>query len=319
MANALADSQISPKRPETSGRGFMLSDRKPSALSAGAVVAGIVICVSVIASETPAWQWMYQVWLSNPDNSHGLLVPIFAFALLWLRKELCPTVAGKVTRTAFTLGVALLVGGEAIKCAGIYCRMITLDAMSILPSLAGIVLCCGGWPAVRWAWPSVLFLGFMIPLPSSIGGLLGHALQHIATISSTYLMQLFGMPVISEGNLIFLSHTTLGVAQACSGIRMLISFFALTTALCFVVDRTVWQKLLIWLSAPLIAVLANVLRITATGIAYEFGNARLAELIFHDLAGWLMMPVGLMLLGVELFLLSRILPMGNRRDSRPIA
>jgi len=140
-------------------------------------------------------------------------------------------------------------------------------------------------------------------------------LQQVATVGSTYLMQLLGLPAVAEGNVIFLSESTLGVAEACSGIRMLMSFFALTTALCFVIDRSLWEKCLVWLSAPLIAIVANVLRITATGLAYEFGSAKLADLIFHDLAGWLMMPVGLGLLWLEFLLLS---PCFDRGPTGPV-
>lgn len=289
-------------------------DCKRPSVTVPVVIAGLVLCGSLIANEFRAWQWMCRIWMNNPDNSHGLLVPVFAIALLWLRRAMRPSSEAPISRLAFCLGMALVVSAAAMKCAGIYCRMMTLDAVSILPCLAGIVLCYGGWGAARWAWPSVLFLGFMIPLPMAVGSQLGGTLQRIATIGSTYLMQLLGMPAVAERNVIFLSEATLGVAEACSGIRMLMSFFALTTALCFLVDRTKCEKLLIWLSAPLIAVSANVFRITATGIAYECGSARLAELIFHDLAGWLMMPAGLMLLWLELFLLARILPPIPRVD-----
>lgn len=311
VSKTLYDSNRAPQLLDRSASVF---DHKRSALSLPAVVAGLVLCAGLIASEARAWQWMYRIWMTNPDNSHGLLVPVFAIVLLWLRRELRPSSEAPISTMAFAFGMALVIGAAGIKCAGIYCRMMTLDAVSVLPCLAGVALCYGGWRAARWAWPSVLFLGFMIPLPSAIGGQLGGTLQHIATVGSTYLMQLLGLPAVAEGNVIFLSEATLGVAEACSGIRMLMSFFALTTALCFLADLTMWEKLLIWLSAPLIAVSANLLRITATGIAHECGSATLADLIFHDLAGWLMMPAGLMLLWVELFLLARIHPKTQRGD-----
>jgi len=152
----------------------------------------------------------------------------------------------------------------------------------------------------------VLFLFFMIPLPGFVGGMLSGVLQTIATISSTYLLQTIGIPAVSEGNVIWLTHKPLGVAQACSGLRMLTSFFALSAGMSLVIDRPVWEKCLIALSAPVIAIAANVLRISATAVAYEFGNEKMAELIFHDLAGWLMMPVGLLLLWAELYIISKI-------------
>lgn len=278
------------------------------------VIGGLVICLCLALSEFNATSWMYGIWMTNPDNSHGLLVPFFSAYLLWSRRHMLSPRDGSSSPLAFWMGVALIVAAAALKCTGIYCRMMTLEAASVVPCLGGIALCCGGWTAAKWAWPSILFLVFMIPLPRFLGTQLSGTLQHISTAGSTYMLQLLGIPAVGEGNLIFLSHHSLGVAEACSGIRMLMSFFALTCALCFLVERPIWEKLLIGLTAPLIAVAANLLRITATGIAYEYGNVKLAEMIFHDLAGWLMMPVGLLLLGAELFFIARILPPVEQSD-----
>lgn len=240
------------------------------------------------------------------DNSHGLLVPAFSAWLLWSRRHLILTSNSETTWSAVIVGIGLILTGFAMRSAGIYTRGMTLQSASIIPCVAGIVLCCGGWAGMRWAWPSVLFLGFMIPLPPAVGGLLGSALQKLATIASTFFLQMVGIPAVSEGNIILLTEKTVGVAEACSGLRMLTTFFALATGMSFVVDRPVWEKLVIVLSAPLIAVLANLLRISATAIAFEFGNDEMANLIFHDLAGWLMMPIGLALLSLELFLSSKL-------------
>ena len=146
----------------------------------------------------------------------------------------------------------------------------------------------------------------MIPLPHAVGGLLSGVLQKIATICSTYLLQTIGIPAVSEGNVIWLTEKPLGVATACSGLRMLTSFFALSAGVSLVIERPIWEKCLVALSAPAIAIASNILRISATAIAYEFGNEKMAEAIFHDLAGWLMMPVGLLLLWVELLIVSKI-------------
>jgi exosortase len=146
----------------------------------------------------------------------------------------------------------------------------------------------------------------MIPLPSALGGLLSGSLQTIATISSTFFLQTIGIPAVSMGNVIWLTEKPLGVAQACSGLRMLTSFFALATGVALVIDRSVWVRLVIVASAPAIAIIANILRISATACAYEFGDERIAEMIFHDLAGWLMMPIGLLLLWAEMFVISKI-------------
>ena len=275
-------------------------------LSVGAILGICILCLSFFGSDIPAWAWMYHLWMTSPDNSHGILVPAFAIWLLWHRRDLIPSPVPPVSMAALVLGAALIVAGVAIRCMGIYTRTITIEALSLVPCIAGVVLLCGGWAVVRWAWPAVLFLFFMVPLPGVVGGLLSGVLQKIATISSTYVLQTIGIPAVSEGNVIWLTHKPLGVAQACSGLRMLTSFFALSAGVSLVIERPVWEKCLIALSAPVIAIVANVLRISATAVAYEFGNEKMAELIFHDLAGWLMMPVGLFLLWVELYIVSKI-------------
>ena len=275
-------------------------------LSLGALFGIFVLALSFFVSDIPAWRWMYDLWMTNPDNSHGILVPGFAIWLLWHRRDLFPSPLPHVSLTAVLLGTGLIVAGVALRCAGIYTRTISMQAVSVVPCIAGIVLVCGGWAVVRWSWPAVLFLFFMIPVPGVVGGLLSGVLQKIATVSSTYALQTIGIPAVSEGNVIWLTHKPLGVAQACSGLRMLTSFFALSIGVSLVIERPVWEKCLIALSAPVIAIVANVLRISATAVAYEFGNEKMAELIFHDLAGWLMMPVGLFLLWAELLIVSMI-------------
>ena len=275
-------------------------------ISPGTIAAACVLVLAFFASDTRAWGWLYGQWTTNPDNSHGLLVPAFSAWLLWQRRDQFSFPGPPVSLAAILTGGGLILAGTLMRCVGIYTRTISYEAASILPCVAGIVFICLGWSGARWAWPSLMFLVFMLPIPAAVGGILSGALQTIATISSTFILQTIGIPAVSEGNIIWLTDKPLGVAQACSGLRMMTSFFALATGMALVIERPNWEKCLIILSAPMIAIVSNVLRISATAIAYEFGNEKMAELIFHDLAGWLMMPVGLLLLWGELFLFSKL-------------
>jgi len=110
---------------------------------------------------------------------------------------------------------------------------------------------------------------------------------------------------------ILLTDTKLGVVEACNGLSMLITFFALSTAVAIVAKRSVLEKVVIVLSALPIAVLANVARITVTGILFEAAQGDLARAVFHDLAGWLMMPLALAMLFVELIVLGRSVEIAN--------
>jgi exosortase len=125
---------------------------------------------------------------------------------------------------------------------------------------------------------------------------------------STYALQTLGCPAVADGNIIYIEEIRLGVEEACSGLGMLMTFFALATALAMIVHAPLRDRLILVASAIPIAVCANVLRITATGVAYHLTgkDSELAKLIYHDLAGWLMMPLALGMLWIELKFLANV-------------
>jgi exosortase len=242
-------------------------------------------------------------WSVDSQYSHGYLVPIFAVVLLWLRRDQCAAIAA----SAPWWGLALLSLGAAGRFAGDYLYMDWLDALALLPCLAGLTVFAGGWAALRWAWPAIVFLAFMIPLPYRLEIALAHPLQRLATLASTYALQTLSLPALAEGNVILINETRIGVVEACSGLSMLVIFFALSTAFTFLVRRPLWQKLLLAASAVPIALIANITRITVTGVMHETVGHKAADLVFHDLAGWLMMPFALAMLWLELKALDRLI------------
>jgi exosortase len=265
----------------------------------------------------PTLVGMAERWLNDPQYTHGWLVPAFAGYLLWSRRE--GTAPAPAPARQRVWGLALLLVGIALRLAGAVLFLPWLDAISLLPSLAGLAVLLGGWAALRWAWPAVAFLAFMPPLPYRLQLALGGPLQQIATRASTYLLQTVGVPATAEGNVIILSTTRLGVVEACSGLSMLVTFFALAAAVALLVRRPWPDKLLIVASAVPIAVASNVARITVTAVLFETAHDRAAHLVFHDLAGWLMMPVALAMLGAELAVLDRLLVAPPVADALPIS
>jgi exosortase len=131
----------------------------------------------------------------------------------------------------------------------------------------------------------------------------------VGTEASTYLLQTCGYPAVAEGNIIYMDEVKLGVIDACSGLGMLMTFFALSTAVALVIERRRSDKLAIIASAIPIALIANIARITASGMVYwTWGED--AGSFLHDWAGWLMMPLALALLWLELRFLDRLLTEG---------
>jgi exosortase len=179
----------------------------------------------------------------------------------------------------------------------------------------------GGRAMLRGACPAILFLFFMIPLPYKLETMLGGPLQTLASRGSTFLLQILGQPAVREGNTIMLNEVRLGVVEACSGLRMLVTFFTFSTGVALLIRKPLLERCCIILSAVPIALVTNVLRITATGVMYQV-NQKFAQMFFHDLAGWFMMPVCLLFLGLELWILNRLIievgqarPLGLRLEA----
>jgi exosortase len=289
------------------------SSDRPAVWRAAALTAGFGAVLAWVY--LPVWQAMADKWANDPQYSHGYLVPAFSAVLLWLRR-------GRLTGVRIGVdgrGLSLILVGCLAYVVGGVINFDWLAAASLLPTLAGLVLLAGGWAALRWAWPAIGFLVFMMPLPFRVETALAQPLQSMATAASTFVLQMIGLPAFAEGNVIVLSRGRIGVVEACSGLSMLMIFLALAVGLVLVVRRPGLDKAVILLSAAPIAVIANVIRITATGLAQEWAGPDLADRIFHDWAGWLMMPLALALLGCELWVLSHaLMPIPERRPLPPL-
>jgi exosortase len=147
----------------------------------------------------------------------------------------------------------------------------------------------------------------MVPVPYTVQTALAHPLQKVATVASTYLLETLGFPAYYRGNIIFLNETKVGVVEACNGLSMLVIFFALSTAIAILTSGGWVYRAAALLSAIPIALVSNILRISVTAVLYETVGAEAGRVFFHDFAGWLMMPLGLMLLGMEFLLLRWLL------------
>lgn len=231
-------------------------------------------------------------WTKDAEYSHGYMVPLFSIYLLWARRTF---IQGKRLQPSWW-GLAILACGLALRFFGTYSFFDWLAAAALVPCLAGLFVLLFGWNGLRWSWPALAFLLFMIPLPYRFEVALAQPLQGVATAASTYALQTLGFSAIAEGNVIRMGDVRIGVVEACSGLSMLLIFFALSTAVVLVVQKPWPEKLIIMLSALPVAIVANVVRITVTGILHKTAGPRLADLVFHDLAGWLMMPLALVIL-----------------------
>jgi exosortase len=244
--------------------------------------------------------------------SHGYIIPAFAAYLFWIRKRALVD-AEPMDRW---VGVGIIAASLAARIYAAYTDVNALDRVSFIAALLGASLIVGGRSMLRWAGPAILFLLFMYPLPYFLERGLLMKLQSYASIVSTYVLQTLGVSASRMGNVITIDTLTkpLQVAEACSGLRMLTIFGAMSVALVMIVERPWWDKLVILLSAIPIALVSNVIRIVTTGLLnLAFGQEKgWLDHIIHDWAGLAMMPIGLGLLWIELAILSRLtIPLDN--------
>ncbi len=278
----------------------LLDDREqlvPLVTLVGLLLLLVGVYWNILDRRGAMWFW------ENPKYSHGWLVPIFSVILLWMRSEPLE----KPSASALWTGLGILAGSLGLRLLMTYYPNRVPEMYTFVPAVAGVFLMVGGWKTVRWAWPAVGFLIFMFPLPGFLDSDLLAPLQSLATRASTYVLQTLGIPTYNEGNRIVIGEVQLGVVEACSGLRMLTIFVALAVAITLVTDRPWWERIVTIASAVPIALAVNIVRITVTGILHLTAGPELAEMVFHDLAGWFMMPMALGLLYVEFQILSHLI------------
>lgn len=295
--------------------------------------AAALLIAIIAATYWSALSELVQRWCDDPDYLHGFLVPVFAAALLWQRRAMLQGAGSReqgakggrhdasLRRTGSlsvlrrepgmefqgSLWGLLLMGiAAAMRMASSYYYYDLLDPLSLVPCLAGITLFATGWKALAWAWPGIVFLVFMVPLPGLLANAMGAPLQQLATAGSTYVIQTIGISAVAEGNVISLAGSQIGVAEACSGLRNMMLFLAVCTGLVFLGRRTAVENTIIIISSAVIALSANVVRIAATAILHETVSHAAATTLYHDLAGWFMMPLAVIFLWLELAYLNRV-------------
>jgi exosortase len=229
---------------------------------------------------------------SDPSFQHGIFVPLFALFVLWQDRKRLHAIAPAPSWT----GLPLIALGLLMLIVGVLGAENFLSRASLLVLLAGLVILFQGWTffrAVLFPW-AVLLL--MIPIPALILQQVTFPLQMLAAKLATALLQLVQVPVLREGNVINLASMPLDVAEACSGIRSLLTLVTLAIIYGYLMETRIWMRGLLAVSAVPIAVVANSFRIFGTGLLVQYWDPDKAEGFFHTFSGWLIFVVALILL-----------------------
>jgi EpsI family protein len=232
-------------------------------------------------------------WSTDENYSHGFLVPLISLYFANEAARLGPVPVRGGART----GVVLLVGCLFGRLATTVVPIGIIGDGAFLLGLAGLCSLLAGRAALRRYGFALSFLAFMVPLPIALYAWIAGPLQLMVSQVASALLNGLGVPVLCQGNLMTLpGGLRMFVAEACSGMRQLTGFLALTTAVAFLNPRPWWYRgLLIGASVP-VAMLANVVRVAATGLIMFHVDPQYASGAFHMVEGLLMMGLGLALL-----------------------
>jgi exosortase len=222
-------------------------------------------------------------WYVDENYSHGFLIVPIAVYFVWERRQ---KLKESLQKPSYW-GIVLILGSMMLLLAGILGSELFLTRISILGTIAGIVLFLCGWNHLKILLLPIAFLILMIPIPSIIFNQIAFPLQLLASRFGEMALLASQIPVLREGNVIHLANTSLEVAEACSGIRSLISLLTLGIVYGYFTDSRTWVRMALALGTIPIAIIANGIRVAGTGIAAYFYGEEAAQGFFHSFSGWI--------------------------------
>jgi exosortase len=221
-------------------------------------------------------------WWDDANYNHGFLIPLFSGFLIWRERRRL----GAIPPSGTTLGLPVLLAGIGLLLLGDIGAENFLMRGSLIVILSGLVLFLAGGATFRGVLFPLAYLLFMIPLPGILFYAITFPLQRIAAEQAAWTLDLLGVPVLLDGNIIHLSQISLGVTEACSGIRSLISLLAGAAAWAYLMLPAGWLSVLFVVAAIPITILANAARVVATGLIGQWFGVEYASGFFHEFAGW---------------------------------
>ena len=282
------------------------SSRKLAAGEIDAVrpwLTGLGLTLALLWSYWPTCVALFSDWQRDENYSVGQLVPLAALYLLWQERRRLRAVALNPS----WWGVVVILLAQGARLFGLAFVYESAERYSLVLTIVGVVLLVTGrhmlWH-LRWI---LLFLLLAVPLPGMVHNLISGPLQSLATAGAVFTLELFGVTVVREGHVMVLNHeVSVAVAEACSGLRMLTAFVVVAVTLAYVVKRPPWQKAVLVLSSVPVALLCNLARLVVTAVLFMVASSELAERFFHDFAGLTMMPLAVLMLMGELWLMAKL-------------
>jgi len=254
---------------------------------------------------------MVAQWWDDSNYSHGFLIPVVSGYLIWQKKESLVNFLYQKSN----LGLIIIILGAIIYIMGTAAAEFFTVRFSFILIIFGIILFFFGREFMKELWFPILFLIFMIPIPYVIYYSVTFPMQILSSQAASSFLQLIGLPAVRQGNIINLPNYSLEVAEACSGLRSLMTLSALGAAMAYMTHKTTFGGILLFLLSGPIAICANVFRIVITALGAYFISPKLAEGFLHEVSGLIVFLVGFISLGFAGTIINWI---GEMKDYNPI-
>lgn len=280
---------------------MILTDKKTKLIKLG------LLLICLLWLYFPVFHSLIEDWIHLQDFSHGFLVPFIALFIAWRRRqeiELATVNPSWLGAVLLMLGLILLILGD------LAAESFTMR-ISFLIVLTGTILFLLGRTHLKLLIFPIAFMLLMIPVPSILMQKITFPMQLFASRVAKESLSLVGIPVLREGNIIQLEHISLQIAEACSGIRSLISLITLGVVFAYFSQQLFWKRALLVIACFPVAIIVNALRVSATGLLAQWYGRTVAQGFFHGFSGYLLFLVAfviLFILGLGLSKVDRTAP-----------
>jgi len=257
--------------------------QKPK-VGVAALLAGTLVLALAAAVYGRTFATLWGTWLSNPNYSHGYLIPPVAAFLLWLERRRFAESVGRGTPWGLAVVVAALAGHLLSIRAGVFMT----QGYSFVLLLFGASLLFFGGRATRAVWFGLGYLVFMLPMPPFLMNVVSFNLKLLAARTGSAIAAHLGIPLVRSGVTIHLPAGSLRIADPCSGLRSLIALVALGALYAYLTKGPLWKRVVLFVSAVPLAVLANIVRISVLCAVANVWGVDAALGFFHDFSGLLL-------------------------------
>lgn len=220
----------------------------------------VVTVIALLACYGPTLRGMAQQWWNDEDMGHGFVVPIVVLWVVWRGRARWQAVSPKPS----WWGLPILLAGAGIHLVSVLGAGLFAGSAAFLLSIAGLIVCLGGFARLRvWIFPLLLAL-FMLPKLAIVYNQLTLPLQLLASRTAAFMLSMTGIGVIREGNILDVRGHRVSVVEACNGVRYLLSLGFMAVVIAYISDPKPWMRFALLLAAVPVAILANAIRVAAT-------------------------------------------------------